>query len=104
MPATKPQLTPLDARRQLLLIESEVNRAQLGRDWVDFKIAARAAAAPARRVVSIMRGAGAFVQEIFRARRSSSNGQRKKSSWIAPLLGGARLGASIWSAFRSREP
>jgi hypothetical protein len=103
MPGATPQLKSLATRRQLLLIESQVNRAQLKRDWDDFGVAVRTATAPVRGAVSILQGIASLFRQEARSHSTVPNGEHKSSAWIAPLLDGARLGASLWDAFRARK-
>ena len=102
MSAAKPQLKSLATRKQLLLIESQLNRVQLKYDWKDFEVAVRTATTPARGVISLVQG----IASIFRRDGSHAtvpNGEHKPSSWLTQLLESARLGASLWDAFRARK-
>jgi len=98
----KSQLTPLETRKQLLLVESELNRAQLINELRDFKNEIEhlkrqmrgigsAASAAARLAVTF----SAIRQAFFRRDEGG------KSSWISTLLNGAKAGTSLWLLLRS---
>jgi hypothetical protein len=103
MPAAKPQLKSLVTRKQLLVIESQVNRAQLKHDWEDFGIEMRTATAPARTAISAVQGMLSIFRQTPKSQSAAPNGEHKSSAWLAPLLDSARLGASLWDAFRARK-
>ena len=95
----KADVSPLELRKQLLIAESELNRAQLSEEWQtmaygvhDLAHRAKAIAAWAPSVALLVAGLAAF--------------RRKKpapaeSSWFQRILNGARLASSIWFAFRA---
>ena len=104
MPGKDFYLTPLESRKQLLLVESELNRAQLINELRDLKSeihhlqnqvhAIGSLASSAAKLASTFSAIG----NAFTHRDSSEKG---KSSWFSSLLNGARTGASIWGALRS---
>lgn len=104
MAGKKSQLTSLEAKKQLLLVESELNRAQLLNELRDFKNeihtlknqveAIGSLAASAAKLAATFSAIGA----AFTHRDAGENG---KSSWISTLLNGARTGAVLWTTLRS---
>ena len=98
------QLTPLEARRQMLLKESELNRIQFLNEWNEWKGEVRRLAEPlqaAGAFISIAAGTGAAVS-ILRRIFGRRNGAAGGKSWISSLFGGVKAGISIWKMFRSR--
>lgn len=99
-------LTTLESRKQLLRVESELNRAQLFNELRDFKKEIHhlqdQVAAMSSIVSSVAKLATTFsvIGGVF---ARSNNEEKKKSSWVSTLFRGARAGASIWSALRSND-
>jgi hypothetical protein len=100
-------LTPLEVRKQLLLVESELNRVQLLND-------VRALQHEIQLVTNHVRAIGSFASSVAKmADTVSSIGsafshdekdKRSKPSWISSLINGARTGASLWTTFfQARE-
>jgi hypothetical protein len=104
MPGKNFRLTPLESRKQLLLVESELNRVQLLNELRDLKneihrlenqvCAVGSLASSAAKLATIF----SAIRSAFTHRADVKNG---KPSWISTLLNGARAGASIWGALRS---
>jgi hypothetical protein len=98
------QLTPLESRKQLLLVESELNRAQLLNELREFKNEIRGLEVQVEAVGSLISSAAklaATVSGIGRAFTHRNPDEIKKTSWISSLFKGARMGASMWGALRS---
>ena len=103
MPGTNFHLTPLESRKQLLLVESELNRAQLLNELRDFKSEIHNLKDQVQAIGSIASSA-AKLAGTFSAIGNAfhHNGSCEgKSSWISKLLNGARAGVSIWGALRA---
>ncbi len=98
------QLTPLETRKQLLLVESELNRVQLVNEVRDFKSEIQRLKHQVGGIVSTAelatKVAGAF-SEVGRA--FSHRDEDEKPSWISTLLNGAKAGTSLWRWIRSRR-
>ena len=98
-------LTPLESRKQLLLVESELNRAQLFNELRDLHDEIHHLKGQVQAVGSLVSSTAKLVTTFsaignaFTHRNVEDNG---KSSWLTTLLNGARTGASIWGALRSR--
>ena len=103
MSGRKPQLSPLESRRRLLVAESELNRAQLIEDWQMMGAGVQHLAARVKSVGSLASAAALFGAGLlaFRRGRASTNGA--KSSWLRTALKGAKVAGSIWLAFRPRS-
>ena len=98
-------LTGLQARKQLLIVESELNRAQLVAEWREVKTGMVRLADQISTVGSMAESIAkisASISTLFRG-FSRNNGDGQESSWISTLFKGARAGASWWSSFRSHS-
>ena len=104
MPGKLTQLTPLETRKQLLLLESELNRVQLLREVGEFKNEIRHLKQQAGEISSLVSSAaklaGTFsaVGRVFSHRDDGENGS---GPWLSTLLNGAKAGASLWLLLRS---
>jgi hypothetical protein len=104
MPGKNFHLTPLESRKQLLLVESELNRAQLLNELRDFKSEVLQLKDQVQAVGSLASSAAKLAttfSAIGNAFTHRNGDEKGKSSWISTLLNGARTGASIWGALRS---
>jgi hypothetical protein len=105
MPGKNLNLTPLESRKQLLLVESELNRAQLLNELRDFNN-------EIHHLKSQVQAAGALMSSVAKLATTFSaigsafthrdKGENGKSSWFSTLINGARTGATIWGAIRSQ--
>jgi|HubBroStandDraft_2_1064218.scaffolds.fasta_scaffold519766_1 hypothetical protein len=93
-------MTPLESRKQLLILESELNRAQLLKDLDELKAETEQLAEQARSLASLVSSATSVFNTIFKAQQVFS-GTREKFPRFFGILKGARAGASLWSAVKS---
>ena len=106
MPGKNLHLTPLETRKQLLLVESELNRAQLINELHEFKNEIHHLQDQVHALGSIASSAAKLAttfSAIGNAFTHRGDGEKKKTSWISTILNGARTGASIWGALRSHS-
>ena len=94
-----PPMNPLQSRKQLLLAESELNRAQLVGDMAALTADVRALAGRAKSVGLIASSAVALVAGLAAWRRAK-RADAGKPSWLPAILKGAGLISSLWLAFR----
>ncbi len=97
-----PRVNPLASRKQLLIAESELNRAQLAGDLAELKSDARALTDRAKTFGSIASSAAVLVASLAAFRRSKQADAAEKPSWPKDILKGASLVSTLWLAFRSR--
>jgi hypothetical protein len=99
-----PRLSPLQLRKELLVAESELNRAQLIEEWQALTDGVRTFRVRVKSVSSLVSAGTLLVGALsaFRRGRASPNGA--KSSWLQTALKGAQVANSIWVAFRARKP
>jgi hypothetical protein len=104
MPQRKPKLTPLAARKQLLLLESQLNRDQLVtaiQEWRDEFHRSKALLSRISSVASMATRALATVSTVKRLFSRGRDGAKK--SWLSYLFDGLSTGASLWSIFQSQR-
>jgi hypothetical protein len=98
------QLTPLETKKQLLLVESELNRAQLLNELRDFKNEIQRLKHQVGGIVSTAELATKVISAFFDVGRAFSHrDEGEKPSWISTLLNGAKAGMSLWRLMRSRR-
>lgn len=100
------RLTGLQARKNLLIVESELNRVQLAAAWRELKIGLEQVTGRIATVSSAAEAAakiGASVIGFFRGFSTRENKERTngKKSWLSTVFNGTRAGVSLWSAIRS---
>jgi hypothetical protein len=98
-----PLVSPLELRKELLIAESELNRAQLLNEWQAATEWHRTLSAGVRTVGSVASAAALLVSGVraFRRKRDPQNGA--EASWLQPVIQGAGLISSLWVAFRSQS-
>ena len=102
MSGKKPHLNPLASRKQLLIAESDLNRAQLVQDWQTVADGVYSVADRARILGSVVSATASLVAMLASFRRQKSVSAAEKPSWLPTLLKGAELISTVWQAFRSR--
>jgi hypothetical protein len=97
-----PHLSSLESRKQLLVAESELNRAQVIADWQTMTDGVRTLGSRMKSVTSLASAAALFVSGVSAFRRSEEASNGKKPSWLQTAFKGAQVASSIWLAFRSQ--
>jgi hypothetical protein len=102
MSGEKSNLTSLESRKQLLLLESELNRGQLLEDLNGLR-------SEIKRLKNQVRGIGSLASSVatlfslfsvFRRTLDERENQADKPSWVSRLLKGIETGVALWSALR----
>jgi homoserine acetyltransferase len=96
------RLNPLELRKQLLIAESELNRAQLMGDIAAMTEDVRMLTDRAKSFGSIASSAAMLVTGLAALRHGRSTPADEKPLWWQTILKGAQLAGSIWSRFRTR--
>jgi len=96
------RMNPLESRKQLLIAESELNRAQLIQEWQTMADGVRSVADRARTISSLASAAVSLIAGLVSFRRTKSAPAGEKPSWWQTLLKGAQLAGLLWSEFRPR--
>jgi hypothetical protein len=102
MSGKKPRLNPLESRKQLLIAESELNRAQLVEEWRAVADGVHSVADRAKTLGSVASVAAALVAGLASFRRKESSPIAEKPSWLQAIFKGVELISTVWQAFRSR--
>jgi hypothetical protein len=94
------RVNSLESKKQLLIAESEINRAQLLEDWQTISDEVRDLSNRARSVGSLVSMAALVASSVsaFRQKKSET-----KHSWVQTTLKAAQSIGSIWLAWRARE-
>jgi hypothetical protein len=98
-----PRLNPLESRKQLLIAESELNRAQLVQEWQTMADGVRSVADRARTISSVASAAASLVASLASCRHRKSAPAIANPSWLQTILKGAGLISTVWQAFRSQD-
>ena len=96
------RMSPLQSRKQLLITESELNRAQLVQEWQTMADGVRSVADRARTISSIASTAASLIAGLAFFRRTRFAPGDERPSWWQTLLKGAPLAGLLWSKFRPR--
>ena|ERR1700744_2940883 len=105
MPGKTNGLTPLETRKQLLLVESELNRMHLVNELREFKTEFQHLKKQVHVLGSIMSSATTLTETFSQIRSAFSHDEKNPEgkSWLSGLMNGAKTCASIFGAFRSRS-
>jgi hypothetical protein len=98
----KPQMSELELRKQLLVAESDLNRAELVQEWQVFAQGFRSAAHRVKSIGSAALAGSFLIGGLMYFLRIKSAPADRKPSWWQMLLKGVRLSASLWSQFGPR--
>jgi len=96
-------LTPLETRKQLLLVESELNRVHLLNEVHDFKNEIHHLQQQMQAISSMASAAAKLAATFSTVGRAFSHRDEggNKTSWISTLLDGVQTGTSVWLLLRS---
>ena len=95
-------LTALAARKQLLLAECDLHRAELGREWRNASAGAEGLVGEVCAMASMVSDGVAHVVGATHLARSILKPTGGQPSWGQMLINGARAGFSLWLALRTR--
>ena len=96
-----PRLNPLESRKQLLVAESELNRAQLVQEWQAMTDGVRSVAARASTISFIAFTGVSLIASLASFWRSKSVDAGARPSWLKTILNSAGQISTLWLAFRS---
>jgi hypothetical protein len=95
-------MNPLASRKKLLIAESELNRAQLVRDWRTMTDDIHALTSHIKTITTFTSAAAALLAGLGLFRRKKSASFDEKPSWWRTILQGAQLAVPLWRAFHAR--
>jgi hypothetical protein len=97
------RMTPLESRKQLLIAESELNRAELAGDLAVLTAGVRTLTNRAKSFGSMASYAAVLVAGLAALRRGKSAPTDAKPSWLQTIFKGTGLMSTLWLAFRSQR-
>jgi hypothetical protein len=95
-------MNSLESRKQLLIAESELNRAQLAQEWQIMAVGVRSVASRARTISALALAAASVIAGLMAFGRTKAPPASERPSWWQTLLKGAKLAVSLWSEFGPR--
>ena len=98
----KSRVNPLESRRQMLIAESELNRAQLLGDMAALNSEFRTLTDRAKALGTLASTAAVLVTGLAAFRLNKSRPADAKLSFLQKCLKGAGVASTLWLAFRSR--
>lgn len=97
-----PRMNPIAARKQFLIAESEINRAQLVHDWQIMANGVRSATHRVKSMGALALAATSLISGLVSFWRSKSAPADEKLAWWQTLLKGALMAGSLWAQFSPR--
>jgi hypothetical protein len=94
-------MSPLQSQKQLLITESELNRAQLVQEWQTMSSDVHTLAEQAGTIRSIASSVATLVAGLSSLRQKKTAPASEKTSWWQTILKGAGTVSSVWSELRS---
>jgi hypothetical protein len=93
----------LESRKQLLIAESELNRAQLVQEWRTMTGNVHSLADQARTLRGFASAAVTLMAVMASCRNSAAAPAAEKPSWVQTLVKVAAMVSTLWSAFSARR-
>jgi hypothetical protein len=97
------RLSPLEARKRLLIAESELNRAHLTRDMATLAAGVRQFRDQAGTLGTTVSSSVKVVAGLSALRRGRSAEKGAKRSWLKTIFKSAGLISILWRELRPRE-
>jgi hypothetical protein len=98
-----PRMKALESRKQLLIAESELNRAQLACGWRSMTDEVHALSNRAKTIGTMASVAASLFSGIASLRRKSSSSGTAKPGWWQTIFKVAGIAASLWPEIRSQD-
>jgi len=95
-------MNPLASRKQLLIAESELNRAQLVQGWQTMADEFHSLTKQAKTLGSIATAVATLIGGIASCRRKKE-AAAEKPSWWQSILKGVGVVSNFWSEFREQS-
>jgi hypothetical protein len=95
------RLNQLAARKQLLIVESELNRVQLAEAWRTLADEAHALAEQARTIRSMASAVATLMAGLSSCHHKKSVPAAEKPSWLQTILKGVGVVGTFWQTFRA---
>ena len=94
------RMNPLASRKQLLIAESELNRAQLAGNLAELRADACSLTQGAGTLVAVVASSLKLAADLAALRRNKPAGTDEKPTWMNTIVNGAGLVSKLWHAFR----
>jgi hypothetical protein len=92
----------LESRKQLLIAESELNRASLDWEWQCMVGEVRALRSRAETIGSIVKATATLIAGLSSLRGHQPPPAPEKFTWWQTVLKGAAMADTFWSEFRAK--
>ena len=102
MPRKLPEVNLLELRKELLIAESEINRAHLVEEWEAMSDGIPRLLGRVKALSSIASAVAVVIAGVSAFRRGTGT-TTEKTSWFHLALKGAKMAVPIWLAFRARK-
>jgi hypothetical protein len=96
-------MNPLKSRKQLLIAESELNRAQLVQEWETMTDEVHSLTCQARTIGSFASATASLIAGLASFGRKKPAPAPEKPSWLQTVLKGTGLVSNLWLAFRGKS-
>ena len=103
MSGKNPRLKALESRKQLLIAESELNRAHLLHELDTMAVEIHGLANQAKTINWMASAAALLISGLSSFRSKNSAPGAERSPWWQTILKGAGVVSSLWSEFRSQD-
>ena len=97
------RVNPLESQKRLLVAESELNRAQLAREWGAMTVGIRTLTGRVKSLGSIASAAALMVAGLAAFRRGKYVDAEVKPSWLQAILKGMGMVSTLWLAIRAKR-
>ena len=94
-------MNPLQLRKELLVAESDLNRAQLIEEWQAMTVGILAITGRAKSIGSLVSSVAVLAAGLAAFQRGKTKEGGAKPSLLQTILKGAGLISTLWLAFRS---
>jgi hypothetical protein len=98
------QLSPLELRKQLLIVESEINRGQLLDEIATLTTDIQALTHRGRTLGLIASSGAVLLAGLTGFSRRNASVTEAKPGWLQHVVQGVGLVTTLWAAFRSSRP
>ena len=102
MSGKEPHLSPLEAHKRLLIVESELNRATLAEEWQTIRQELSGLAHRAKTIGGWVSAAALLAGGVTACCGAPPEPAPSKVSWLQKVLRGARFALTLWLALRPR--
>jgi hypothetical protein len=103
MAGQKSHLSLLEWQKQLLIVESEINRVQLRQEWEMMTVGASSLVHQAKTLGSFTSASASLVASLGACWSNRSVSASAKPSGLETVFKGARLAYSLWLVLRRRS-